>query len=95
MGQAGNAQYTSETFALEPDQVIQSPLTFNACIGKYKSDLDKQKIDDEGGFIEHEGMKKFYEHDNGLEYCNSRKKLIKGMMKDILRVKVSKIRDQY
>ncbi|MBQ9333132.1 MAG: hypothetical protein IJS12_02245 [Lachnospiraceae bacterium] len=95
MGQSGNAQYTSETFALEPDQVIQSPLTFNVCIGKYKSDLDKQNIDDEGGFIEHEGMKKFYEHDNGLEYCNSRKKLIKGMMKDVLKVKVSNIRDQY
>lgn len=90
LGKVGNAQYTSETMAPLPNEMIKSPLTNKVLTGKYISDKE-MKVDDENGTLIHESMNSFYNHDNAFSHCKTHKDAVKCAVKDIIRAMVDKL----
>lgn len=85
LGTIGKTTYTIETFACTPDKLCQSPYTFKARIGRYNSNKARQKTDDDTNEIMHDGMEAYYNKDNGLVHCESRKKALRCLIKEVLR----------
>lgn len=85
LGTIGKTTYTMETFAATPDKIFQSPYTFKARIGRYNSGKAEQDLDDDTGEILHDGMEKYYNKDNGLVHCTSRKKVLRCQVKEAIR----------
>ena len=81
VGKVEKSSYTIETFGASPDTCIQSPLTTKVKIGKYNS--DKPPVEDN-----HEGVNKYYAHDDAFSHISSRKKLIICRLKDIYQKKM-------
>ena len=90
LGKVGNSQYTSETMAPLPDELIKSPLTNKVLIGKYTSDKP-MTTDDDTGFFENEAMNNFYDHDDAFMHCKDHKQVVKSAVKELIRYMVDKL----
>ncbi|WP_022777102.1 hypothetical protein [Butyrivibrio sp. AE3009] len=87
LGTTGKTTYTIETYACTPDKLYQSPYTFKARIGRYNSNKAQQKLDGDTNEIMHDGMEAFYNKDNGLVHCESRKNALRCLVKEAIRTK--------
>ena len=87
VGKVGKSSYTVETFGASPDMAIQSPLTTKVKIGKYNS--DKPAVEDK-----HEGVNKYYSHDDAFSHMRSRKKLILCKLKEIFHSRMVQVQNQ-
>ncbi len=90
MSKQGTDIITVETYGLAPDHMVQSPVTMNPAIGRYKS-TKEGKIDQESGSMEHTGFTNFYGHDDYFDHASSRMKLLKTNLRQIISDKAAKM----
>ncbi|MCR4596260.1 MAG: hypothetical protein K5673_05715 [Lachnospiraceae bacterium] len=90
MSKQGTDIITVETYGLAPDHIVQSPVTMNPAIGRYKS-TKEGKVDQEGGTMEHKGFTGFYSHVDYFDHTKSRMKLLKTNLRQILSDKWAKM----
>ncbi|MCR4892086.1 MAG: hypothetical protein K5989_07910 [Lachnospiraceae bacterium] len=88
VSKVGNDIITIETYAADPSQIFNATFTRNAHIGRYRSDKPTENM--YNGKLKHDGLNQFYNHDDYFAFSNTRLKILKCRLKDIIGTKANK-----